>query len=71
LVMLVNLQAVGLWDATDDYHEYHNALAAPLPEDMQAGLSWKESTVNAWEAIQAMWMGRNKIKEANVDKLCA
>jgi hypothetical protein len=71
-----NLQATGLWDAikheTDDYHEDRNVLAAMLravPEDMQVGLAQKESAADAWEAIRAVRMSGDKIKEANVDKL--
>jgi hypothetical protein len=71
-----NLQATGLSDAikheTDDYHEDCNVLAAMLravPEDMQVGLAQKESAADAWEAIRAVRMSGDKIKEANVDKL--
>jgi hypothetical protein len=35
-------------------------------EEMQAGLTRKESTVEAWEAIR---VGGDRIKEANADKL--
>jgi hypothetical protein len=63
LVMRVNLQAAELWDAikfgTDDYHEDRSALAALLravPEEMQVGLTCKETTMEAWEAIRAVRM---------------
>jgi hypothetical protein len=76
LVVRVNLQAAGLWDAiklgTDDYREDHSALAALLRavrEEMQAELARKESAAEAWEAIRAVRMGGDRIKEANVDKL--
>jgi hypothetical protein len=77
LVMRVNLQAVGLWDAIelgtdDDYREDRSALAALLcavPEEMQAGLACKESAADAWEAIRAIRMGGDRIKEATADKL--
>jgi hypothetical protein len=76
LMMRVNLQAAGLWDTIElgigDYSEDHSALAALLravPEEMQAGLARKESAAEAWEAIRAVRMGGDRIKEANVDKL--
>jgi hypothetical protein len=76
LVMRVNLQAAGLWDAielgTDDYREDRSALAALLcavPEEMQAGLACKESAADAWEAIRAIRMGGDRIEEATADKL--
>jgi uncharacterized membrane protein YgcG len=76
LVMQVNLQAAGLWDAielgTDDYREDRSALAALLravPVEMQAGLARKESAADAWEAIRAIQMGGDRIKEATADKL--
>jgi hypothetical protein len=40
-----------------------------MSKDMKASLTQKESTVHAWEAIRAMQMGRDRIKEANADKL--
>jgi hypothetical protein len=36
---------------------------------MQAGLTLKETTAEAWEAIWAIQMGGNRIKEATMDKL--
>jgi hypothetical protein len=76
LVMRVNLQAAGLWDivelGTDDYREDRNTLAellCAIPEEMQVGLARKESATAAWEAIRAIRMGGDKIKEANTDRL--
>jgi hypothetical protein len=40
-----------------------------VPEEMQAGLTRMESATDAWEAIRAMCMGGEHIKEANADKL--
>jgi hypothetical protein len=58
IVMMVNLQAVRLWDviesSTDDYHDDQSALAALLrvmPQEMQAGLAVKPTTHEACEAI--------------------
>jgi hypothetical protein len=69
LVMHVNLQAAGLWDAinkvTDNYRDDQNALAALLravPTEMQAGLAVKEIMKEAWEAILSM--------QVIADKLC-
>jgi hypothetical protein len=41
-----------------------------VPEEMQAGLARKEPATEVWEAIRAVRMGGDKIKEANADKLC-
>jgi hypothetical protein len=75
--MRVNLQTVGLSDAiefgTEDYHEDQSALAALLhivSEEMQAGLTQKESTAYAWEAIRVVRIGDDQIKEATTNKLC-
>jgi hypothetical protein len=40
-----------------------------MPEEMQAGLARKEAPAEAWEEIQAIRLGGDCIKEANVDKL--
>jgi hypothetical protein len=76
LVMRVNLQAVGMWDAINkdsgDYRDDWNALAALLwvvPPDMQAGLAMKEMAKEAWEVICSIWVGADKVKEANTEKL--
>jgi hypothetical protein len=76
LVMMINLQAAGLWDTieygTANYGEDWSApatLLCMLPEEMLASLVCKETAVDAWEAIQTMRMGGVCIKEALVDKL--
>jgi hypothetical protein len=76
LVMRVNLQAAGLWDAihkgAGDYRDDRNAPATLLravPPKMQAGLAVKETTKEAWEAIRSIRVGANKVKEANAKKL--
>jgi hypothetical protein len=73
LVMMVNLQAAGLWDTIEysiaDYREDRSTLAA-LPEEMLAGLVCKKTAADAWEAIQIVRMGGDRIKEATADKLC-
>jgi hypothetical protein len=40
-----------------------------VPEEMQTGLTRKESAADAWEAIWAARMGGDRIKEAMADKL--
>jgi hypothetical protein len=64
LVMQLNLQASGLWEAieygTSDYREDCSALAVLLrivPEEMQAGLTRKESAVDVGESIHAIRVG--------------
>jgi hypothetical protein len=76
LVMRINQQAAGLWDAieygTADYQEDHSALVVLLRavlEEMQASLACKESASDAWEVIRTVRMGGNRIKEAMADKL--
>jgi hypothetical protein len=76
LVMHVNLQTVGLWDAinkgSSDYRDDRNALAALLwavPPEMQAGLAVKETTKEAWEAIRSIRVSTDRVKEVNAEKL--
>jgi hypothetical protein len=64
LEMMVNLQAAGLWDTNGcgpaEYREDQSALAALLhavPEEMQVGLTCKETATDAWEVIQTVCMG--------------
>jgi hypothetical protein len=64
LVMMVNLQAAGLWDIIEsdagDYREDRSAMAAIL-----AGLTVKQMTHDAWEAIRKLRLGADQVKEAN------
>jgi hypothetical protein len=76
LVVMVNLQAQGLWDVVStgigDYRKDWNALATLLravPPEMQAGLACKDSTYDAWEAIKTIRVGVERVKEANAEKL--
>jgi hypothetical protein len=76
LVMTVNLQAAGLWDVVEsgigDYREDQSALTAILravPQEMQAGLAVKRSAHDAWEAIQKIRLGADRVKDANVERL--
>jgi hypothetical protein len=75
LVMRVNLQ-VGMWDVIHkgigDYWDDRNALAALLravPTEMQAWLVVKETVKDAWEAILSIWVGADKVKEVNAERL--
>ncbi|WVZ83580.1 hypothetical protein U9M48_030712 [Paspalum notatum var. saurae] len=76
LVMRVNLQMVGLWEVINtgegEYRDNRNALAALLravPQEMQVGLPVKKTTKEAWEAIKAVRVGVERVKEANTEKL--
>jgi hypothetical protein len=76
LVMRVNLQVTGLWDAIhkgiSNYWGDRNALAALLcavPSEMQVGLVVKETMKEACEAIRSIRVSVDKVKEANVKKL--
>jgi hypothetical protein len=68
LVMHVNLQVVGLWDAINkgsgDYHDDRNVLAALLravQPEMHAGLAVKETAKEAWEVIRRIRVGADKV----------
>jgi hypothetical protein len=61
LVMCVNLQVAGLWDVINkggnDYRLDRNVLTALLRtvlQEMQAGLTVKDSAKEAWDSIQSM-----------------
>jgi hypothetical protein len=60
----VNIQATGIWDViksgTGDFHEDRSAVAVILcamPLEMQAGLTVKPMTHEAWKAIQKVHLG--------------
>jgi hypothetical protein len=63
LVMMVNLQAAGLWDVRD-YRADQSAMAAIL-----AGLTVKKMTHDAWEAFRKLRLGADQVKEANAEQL--
>jgi hypothetical protein len=76
LVMKVNLQAARLWDVIEsdvgNYREDRSALAAILravSQEMQAGLAVKCTTHEAWATICKVWLGTDRVKEANVERL--
>jgi hypothetical protein len=75
-VMHVNLQAVGLWEAVQhddiEYRDDRHVLAALLhamPVDMQVGLTIKGMAREAWESIHNIWVGMDRVKEANAEQL--
>jgi hypothetical protein len=76
VVMYVNLQTAGLWEAVqydgveyrDDCHALVTLLRA-VPADMQAGLANKEAARDAWELIRRIHMGADRVKEANAERL--
>lgn len=64
LLMRVRLQAHGFWHERDD----HNTLAAIMcvvPPEMLRALAVKESHEEAWDAIAAMCMGVECVREAH------
>jgi hypothetical protein len=74
--MKVNLQAAGLWEVIHsgdgDYHEDRSALTALLcavPSEMLAGLAIKVMAREAWEAIQKVRVGADRVKEVNAERL--
>lgn len=76
LLMRVNLQSQGLWEAIEtgdaDYRIDRLALATILrsvPQEMLATLAVKETTKLAWEAIRIMCMGAERVREARAQTL--
>jgi hypothetical protein len=58
-------------DSIGDYWEDQSALTAILhamPQKMQAGLTVKPLEQEAWEAIRKIWLGADRVKEANVEQ---
>ena len=76
LVMRVNLQAQGLWEAIEpgnaDYRDDRLALSAILravSPDMLSTLAVKDTAKQAWDAVKTMRMGVERVREANAQKL--
>jgi hypothetical protein len=76
LVMRINLQAAGLWEAIQygapDFHDDKMALGALLcmvPTEMQALIAVKDSAHKAWESIQRLRVGTDRVREANAERL--
>jgi hypothetical protein len=74
LVMRINLQAAGLWEAIQygapDFHDDKMALGALLcmvPTEMQALIAVKDSAHKAWESIQRLRVGTDRVREANAE----
>jgi hypothetical protein len=76
MVMQVNLQAAGLWEAVlygvveyrDDLHALAALLRAMLT-DMQARLANKELALKAWESIRKNRVGADRVKEGNAEQM--
>jgi hypothetical protein len=76
LVMKVNLEAMGLWDAVEsgsvEQRKDRMALAAILcvvPLEMKSTIAEKSSAKEAWKAVQIMRLGDERVHEANAQKL--
>lgn len=76
LVMHVNLQVIGLWEAIDpgdaSFRDDRMALSAILravPPDMLATLAVKDTAKQAWDAIELMSIGVERVREAIAQKL--
>jgi hypothetical protein len=76
LVMKVNLEAMGLWNAVEsgsvERREDRMALAAILhavPAEMKSTSAEKCSTKEAWMAVRIMRLGDKHVREANAQKL--
>ncbi|GKB05364.1 ribonuclease H-like domain, reverse transcriptase, RNA-dependent DNA polymerase [Tanacetum coccineum] len=74
--MRVNLQAQGVWDATQregiEARQDRMALAAiyqAIPEDVLLMLADKDTAKEAWETLRTMHMGAERVKEAKVQTL--
>jgi hypothetical protein len=76
VLMRVNLQAQGLWDAVDTsdvpYQEDRQALSAILravPAEIVRPLAEKDSAKDAWDALKSMRVGADRVKESRAQKL--
>ena len=76
LLMRVNMQAQGVWEAinpgTAEYRIDRAALAAILqavPPEMLATLAVKDSAKQAWDTIKTMRMGVERVREAKAQAL--
>jgi hypothetical protein len=79
LLMRVNLQAQGLWHAVEpkeedaiEYRDDRLAFAVILwavPSEMLASLTTKRTAQSAWEAIKSLWIGVQRVRDANVEQL--
>nr|GEU85354.1 hypothetical protein [Tanacetum cinerariifolium] len=74
--MRVNLQAQGVWDATQregvEDRQDRMALAAiyqAIPEDVLLMLADKDTAKEAWETLHTMHMGAERVKEAKIQTL--
>ena len=73
-----NLEAMYLWDAieSDKVERRRDRLALDamirgVPPEMHSILLNKKSAKEAWEAIKSMWLGAERVKEVNAQKLLA
>jgi hypothetical protein len=76
LVMKVNLEALGLWNAVEsgsvERREDRMALAAILcavPAEMKLTIAEKSSAKEPWMAVRIMRLGDERVHEANAQKL--
>ena len=76
LVIRVNLQTQGLWEAIEpgggDYRDDRLMLSAILrtvPPEMLSTLVVKDTAKDAWDAIKMMHVGVERVREANAQKL--
>lgn len=75
LIMKVNMEAQGVWDAVEgagSFSEDRTALAAILravPPEMHSTLAVKATAKEAWDAIKSMRVGDARVREAKVQTL--
>ncbi|WVZ51861.1 hypothetical protein U9M48_002964 [Paspalum notatum var. saurae] len=76
LVMKVSLEALGLWKAVEsekvERRDDRMALAAVLrgvPSELKATLAVKNTAKEAWEAVNKMCVGEDRVKNANRQRL--
>lgn len=76
VLMRVNLQAQGLWEAVDTgdvpFHEDRQALSAILravPAEMLRPLAEKDNAKDAWDALKSMRVGADRVKQSRAQKL--
>jgi hypothetical protein len=76
LIMQVSLEAMGLWSVVEtgkgerrDDRLALSAILRAVPSEMKARLAVKLTAYEAWGAVRSMWVGDDRVKVANVERL--
>lgn len=77
MLMQCNYEALEIWDVIDPGtdprrskdRQAMSALLRSVPKEMWTTLGNKESIKDAWEAVKTMWLGADRVKDVNAQKL--